>query len=269
MASLFEELGAFDRPWVDVTVRIGSAERQMLARVPSASEQDAIDAFYMDEFSRILMDNVVAKDGKISERDRVADIYRTRSKEDIVEQLIPTRSLELKERVQALTGILIGAETLRLQAIEDDEERKIEAEALDIRWKEGEDIVRKEIAEELGYEDFDLLVKRLAEVNINLKVQMTAKKNTNARFLLSSLYFRNPDGSAGEPAFKSIEEVSQFKAETIESLTAQVQAALQKGADLPLESPAGEEPGKPLLSQSISEAATPISGEPIATTPAV
>lgn len=229
MASLFEEIGALDRPFIPVTLKINGRDVAVTARRPSAREQDSLDTYQMNEYGRVITESDRSVDGNLSELERVKRIYTSRPKSDLVQQMLPTRADEIRQLAADLAGVDLGEESLKMAAM-GDEERAAYVKQRDEEMKTVVEAAKKQVAEDIDKtETMESLVDYLAQVNINIKAQLIARRNAHASFLYYVLY--RPTGDGSEPtkrAFDSPEQVqAQFTKDGIEDIFNTVAAALK------------------------------------------
>lgn len=271
MASIFEELGALDRPFCPVTINMGGKEINALARMPSAEEQDTIDEFYNQDRARILESLITEQGGLPSELTRVKFLYNARPKSDLVTQMLGARTNEITARAYELMGVDATSEAQKMLAMTEEEQKAYSAEQME-RLTEFTAQAKDLEKQDLEATDMDTLVDQLSNYNVNLKSIIQARKSLNSWSVYYSLYTdKDKDGNVIEPqrVFESAEQVRKaMQPDTIDKVVEAIREGFKETAMLPFKSPADPEPVKPSLSPSISVEATQTSGEPIATTPA-
>jgi len=265
MASFFEEIGAFDRPFVDVTVKVGGKETTLQSRLPSAQEQDSMEAYFTNEHAKALTEMTQPRNGGPCELDTMRSMYSARPDADLINQLLGTRNQEVKKKAVELSGINLLKEYVRIKALPEAEQAAAFAEN-DDKIAEFIGPAREHIAAEYEGCSHDELVEQTAQVAINIKALAKANRSLGAQYLYFTLY---RPGENPKRAFESTDQVrDQLSPETIESITQAIRAAIEKDADLPPDSPEGSAPDGRSSSPSTSAAVTTTSGEPTATTPA-
>lgn len=260
--TFFEELESLSNPWVPIKMEFNGKSLAAKIRRPTALESDAIEAFYADEYgSRILRDT--DPENANSELNRVRSIYKKNTIEDVVEQLLATRSSEIRRRTFEHVGIDIGEDALKLVSMTDDAEREaFEAErqaTLGAAMK----VVTEQVRQELLSQPFDELVETLAQVAVNFNAIKQAKRLQNAEFLSHILYDKQ-----GEKVFKNSEHARTLPEETLTSIFDAVKTAIEQSSapDLPFESAGDKEPNGQPSSSSTSGAATKTGGKRTRTT---
>jgi len=273
--SFLEELGLSDTPYVPVSLPIGVRQGkptfvEVLARRTSGYEQDAIDAAYMNTYSDILAEkSTPPADGGMSEMDRVRSIYSSRPKADIVEQVLGTRLIDVREKAAQLGGMDLEAIRDQVLEIKDDKEREAFAKAKDEQLKPFIEEAKKVLSEEIGKEPLDQLTYQLVQANVNLQVQMAARRIMNSQILYYTLFQK---GENGEPAYddkdvpKRVFEGpgspnKELRGDTLDAWMEQVTEALKKDEDVPFVSPVAPEPNGLGTSPASSEQVTPASGD--------
>ena len=257
MASVFEELLALDRPFVDFKLRLNGKEFDATARRLSAADADALDAFFADEYARLIVQNTEPN----GELDRVERIYAARPRQDLMDQILGTRAIEIQRNGLALAGI--DAKEIAKKS------KDLEGEALDAYEAELEEMLKPhveqakaEIAADYESKSTEELSKILAQVNINIKAMQDARYAQQRRTLFYTLYDADKT-----PFFTDIEFVNQLSKSTIESIVSQVDLALLVGSDLPFESPPAHEPDGQQPSPRNSAAGMKAGGKRTKTTP--
>jgi hypothetical protein len=255
MAFNFEELVALDRPWIPVTLTIASKERPFKVRRPSAADQDALEAFFSDEYARLVIEKTEPhKDGTLNELERVLHTYQTRSRPELIDQVLGTRYMDIQRR-----ALEIGGESLQNMAKEIAEllpEDRVEpekelGETLDALRAQA----REEVASEYDTKTDEELASLMAQVNINMKSINEARAKQNARQLFYMLHDENE-----ERVFPTIDDVHRLQTATINSFLEKITTALAV-ADLPFDSRDGLVLDKPSPSPSTSAEATKASGK--------
>jgi hypothetical protein len=255
MAFNFEELVALDRPWIPVTLTIASKDQAFKIRRPSAADQDALEAFFSDEYARLVIEKTDPKeDGSMNELDRVLHTYQTRSRPELLDQVLGTRYMDIQRR-----ALEIGGESLQEQAKEVAElepDARVEAEkALADELERLRTQAREEVASEYDSKSDAELATLMAQVNINMKSINEARAKQNARQLFYMLHDEN-EGRV----FPTIDDVYRLQTATINSFLEKISTALAV-ADLPFDSPDGLVLDKPSPSLSTSVEATKASGK--------
>lgn len=262
MLSVFEELLALDRPYLPLSLKFGSSERKFTIRKLNAADADALEAFFSDEYARLVIEKTEPEAGLLSELERVRQTYALRPRHDLVEQVVGTRFLDVQKR-----ALELGGEELREFASMElpfEEQQAHEAEvksrllALDAQ-------ARVEISEEYATKADEELVDLMAQVNINMKSISEARSRQNARNLYYVLYTED----SKERVFPNHEAVLQLTQDLIENLLQSISLAFSEAAlkDLPFDLPVAPERDKPLPSPSTLEAATKTSGKRTRTRP--
>lgn len=264
MASVFEEMGIFDLPFLPVQIVVKTKTVDLKARALSAEEEDQLDSIQMDEYGRLITEMTKPKaDGLISELDRVALVYSTKPDSEIAEQLVGTREPDVRKRALETSGIDFQFELDKISQIEDLAEReKYAAEqnkVYDAALKDAREALQAEI-EAQGHE---LLVAQIAQININIKALTLARKAYNSEYLFRTLYRMDEKQRAFDTAAQLRQ---QWSTEKIEEAVKAVQEAVR--TDLPFESPPEIAPSGQPSSSNTSEEVTPIGGPPTETTPA-
>lgn len=254
MASLFKELHLLDRPFVPVTITIGNKEIPVHARLPSAQEQDAIDAYYMDTYAKSIAEKLEVREGhKTSERDSLRLIYESRSKNEIIDQLIPTRQTDIESRAYELAGIDREYEIRELSrlSMSNQESFAKRAQEIDDAVAITRSQAKAEIASSYELKTVEELAQLMADVNINMKATQHASQAREADVLYYSLYHAEKKVRL----FESPEEVlEELRTETISGLTRIIRKAIAEYEDLPFVSPGDKEHVGQPSSQNVSAA---------------
>lgn len=236
MAAFFEEMEALDRPTVDVKIKIKDREFNLVARKPSYEEQDAIDQFQTTELRRLLKRaNEPDSTSGVSERDRLIQVYTSRPKHDIVTQLLPVYAMEIREIAAEKAGINVGIETLKMQDMKG-EEREAYAKEKEAELEPFVKEATEEIRKRLSDMDKAELVEQLVEMNLNLRMNMEARRTLDCELLHKVAQRREEDGTLTQ--WPSPEETRKhLRPETISEIADAVRSALF-APQRPLESPA-------------------------------
>lgn len=259
--SYFEELGVFDRPFVDVKAVLHGKEVPLQARALSAKDADAIDALQLDEYGRLLQKFTEPVDGSVNEVERVERVYAAQSHPQVVRQLLQTRGSDIEARAIEISGIDMQATMEEMRSLPDDDAREAFAKSQNEILEEARKTARAEVKHELEAQDVSDLAHTLAQVSTNVRAQIQAGQATNAAFLFYTIY--RPDTK--ERAFTSIDEVTEMLSPAkIVELADAVRRAL--ATDIPFGSQGDEEPSTPPSSQRTSKAATPAGGKRTTTT---
>lgn len=265
MSSYFEELGAFDRPFIDKVVKVGPTDVKVSIRQISAAEQDAVDAFEMNEYGRLVQEANVSTDGAPSEFARVLSVYKTRSVSEIARQLLATRNSAIRDEAAKLANIDLNAEELKMIDMTP-AERDAYVVEMDAKLQAVQKVAEDKITDEIAASDsFDNLCVRLAEINTNFKCQMKARRASNTHFLYNAM-FRPDDHS--KRVFETPDSVRALAQDTIDGFSTVVREALRGDSDLPKPSPEEPASDKPSPSPDTSEVEAPTSGDSTTGTPA-
>ena len=264
MSSLFEDAGALDCPFVDITVKVGGKDVPVTVRNPSAFESDEMDAFFANEYAKNLAEMTTSTNGKACELDTVKAIYSTKPSSEIIEQLLGTRSSDITSLALRRSGLNMVDEALKIQKMTDEEKKPYEAamqEKLDKFVEEARAEIRAEYDSVSQYD----LVERVSQVNINIKALGKSNRALAAEYLYHGLYRPGTD----QHAFDNVEQVrQQFSVETIDRLYRQFRTATtEKSTDLPIVSPEESTPDGLTPSLNTSGVVTMTSGEHTATLP--
>lgn len=252
--TFIEELEALDRPYKPFEVSISNGKLSGFARNPSYEEQDAINAFQMDEYVRLLSSYTVAKKGSISEEQKRRNIFSTRTKKELIDEIIPTIKNDIERRAYELLGLDIKEEGRKILALETDEEREAYVKEQEQKLMQCGKDAEAEYREELKGCEHKELVERLVQVNMNVNALQGSARAADAHFLFYSVYTVNADGQF-VPAFASAAQVNKFSPKALADISHAVREALRTA--LPFASqdvPAQDAPGS---SASDSEVETP------------
>jgi|SRR5579872_5592513 len=271
MASVFDELGALDRPFCNIKISLGGKDISALGRMPSAEEQDMIDHFFNEEYARILEEKLSSKDGVQSELERIRRLYNVRPKSDLVDQMLGVRTQEITKRAYDLMGVDYESEAEKMAKMSEDERTAYVHEQDEI-LKGFVKQARELEKQDLEAADFNSLVDQLSTYNINLKSVVQARRAVSTWSVYYSLYTDKDPVSgatiAPKRVFESMEAVRKnLTAETIDKIVEALREGFRETAALPFKSQVEAERAKLSQSPSTSAAATETSGEPIETTP--
>ena len=267
MSSIFEELAALDRPVVDMKLKIGKRQLDVQVQRPNALEVDAIEAYYNDEYARLIVDKTDDKhdeSGKLLECDlnQMRKIYSVRPRADLVSQLLQTRVGEIERLAVSKLDFDPSAEVRYMLELnnEDREERfalrKAELEAARVA-------AEAEIRAEYDSRSTEELAEQCSQINVNLKTIAEAQRSRESVYLY---FVVKRDGKRVFPSADAIR--AEFQPMTIASLVKQAEEAFatQSAADLPFVSPGDSEPGGPPTSPQSSVAVTKVGGKRTKTT---
>jgi hypothetical protein len=254
----FQELLNLDRPFVPVTVKVGDKEIALQARRLSAADQDAIEAYFSDEYNRLVLEYFEPQNGKQSRFDEVITVYRSRPRADLLRQILGTRFEDVQARTFQISGLDI--KEVRAELANASEERSKE---LDTVLAEAKAIAEAEIRSEYDSKSDDDLANIMASVNTNMKALTEARQRQTCRRLFYILY--DLDGKRYLP---SPEDAAQLSKDTIAQWLQAVDIAFLTNVvqDLPFGSAADPAPNGPTPSQSNSGRATKGSGKRTKTT---
>jgi len=267
MASLFKELELLDRPYIPMSIQIGGRKIDIEIRLPSAQEQDAIDAFYMDFYAKTIAEKLEIKPGrKTSERDSLRLIYESRPKADLIEQLLPTRQADIEVRAYELAGLDREEQLREIYKLAQTDPEKAQAHArwIDDTLADTRINARSEVASIYEKKTVEELARIMSDVNINLKATQLAGQAREA----DVIYYSSYGVGGNERLFESPEEVlEELRPEKISEITLAMRKALSEHEDLPFASPDDKEPNGQPSSQSGSVEATKAGGKRTKTTP--
>jgi len=260
--SYLSELGLLDRPFVSIDVTLGrSADKVRLrARALSARDQDALEALQMDEYGRLLTWFTEGTPDVEPEIERVARIYETKSKQEIVGQILPTREADVTARALQQAGINMIQEAAYMRTLPE-EEQEAYAALQNEKLENAKLETREEVRAELMAQPVEQLARTMAQVNVNLRAMTQSTRLYSNAFVFYSLYQPIKD----ERVFGSPEEVGNELTEgKVTELVSIIKRALV--TDLPFVSPVDGEPSTPPSSPSTSAAATRRGGRRTPTT---
>lgn len=243
----FDELLSLDRPEVPFTVTVSGKEVSLIARRLTAADQDALDAFYSDEYARLVIQYTDSVPGKTSELERKKKLFMNLSREKLEEQLVQTREAEIHN--ESLNVLAPEREELLQQP--DDVVRK--------RLLEVRNALTADFLETYSQNSNEEIADVLAQVAVNVRAEAEARGKRTAR----QLYYQVYEESVGQSVrfFPDPEAVLSLSQETIIAFLQAVTQAFEAPKDLPLESVADPEPDGPAPLPSISEEATEASGK--------
>lgn len=253
--SFFEELADLDRPWVDVKYTLRGKKFAGKAIRPNAAESDALEAFYADEYSRLVVK--MTEPAGSSELDKVRTIYTHVSREELIDQLVDTRAWDIQRETVKRAGIDVSKIVAEERDLSD-EERKVREDERNKLVEEVGAIVTGEIRAEYEAKASEELVETLAQININVKAQRGARKAQNAQFLFCTMHDENLNKVF--PSATAIRD--RLTSDTIEDLKSVVDRAFANSAvsDLPFVLADAPEQDGQASSPSTSEADTPDGG---------
>jgi hypothetical protein len=268
MASFFEELLEWDRPFAECEITIGGKTKKCLARRESAAQADELDSYYNDEYGRFVIKNTTSTGDRTSELERVKQVYRTRTREELLDNIMQTRIGDVKRAALKLLEIEMPEEqrVADRRAVENDPEKLAAYEkSLQELYAPLRDNAESTIRHEYDDRTNEELIDMVSEVNINMLCLTKASHNRGVKKLLYTLYTLDK-----LPLFNSLEEIESFKPDTINIMLQAVEFAflpkdMGSAADLPFVSPADPEPDGQLPSQSTSVEESTDGGPP--TTP--
>ena len=266
MASLFAEMHILDRPYIPMQVEVRGSKVDIEVRLPSGQEQDLIDAFYMNTYATLLAQKCQRQEGEaLSQRESYQAIYESKTRVDLLDQILPTRNSDTTDRASNLAGIDRVSEIRKMNQM-DESVAHAYAEQLDGRVQEFYDEALKQISSEYDQHTVEMLAQLMSDININIKVTVAARKAMNADVLYYTMY-RPLKGSETESnrvrAFDSVQELQeQFRSETIDIIMAQINEAMRKHEDIPFVSredkePAGQPPSLSTLGEGITTGGKP------------
>lgn len=263
MASIFEELGILDLPFLPVTIPVKDKTVALMARALSAEEEDELDAIQMDEYGRLITEMTKPKpDGSMSELDRIALVYGTKPDHEIAEQLVGTREPDVRKRALEISQIDFQEELAKMALMEVEADRDAYAKEQNAAYEAAIKEAKSELQDEIAGQGHENLVAQIAQININIKALTLARKAYNSEYLFRTLY-RTDEKTR---AFDTADQLrQQWSSEKIGEVVTLVQEAVR--TDLPFVSPPAVEPSGQPSSSSISEEATPTGGPPTETTP--
>jgi hypothetical protein len=257
--STFEELLALDRPFVPVTFFLNGKEINLKARRPSAADMDTLDAIHSDTWARLVIEKTEATPGKQSELEKVRVTYSLRTREELIEQLLGTRYMDIDARAVEIVGKSLDTFTQEALEIENEDERVEYLVAGKKQLDEAAEIARKEIAEDYNSRPTEDLVDLISQVNINMKALAEASLAREAARLYYLVYTEDET----TPFFPDTQAVLKLQVETVKAFAQAVERAFVKSvpADLPFDSPSDPEPSGPQPSPKSSEAVSKGSGK--------
>lgn len=265
----FEDLLTLDRPYVPFSIKMRGKNVSLLARRLTAADQDALEAYFADEYAKLVVRLTEAPAGKKSELEQIKEIYSNLTRPELIDKKIGSRSPWIHEEALKLAGLSsaqILAERQELSSSEDSEAMLAE---YDKNMEEALRIAVEQVTESYRAEydtwSSEELVEDLAKLTINIKANNEARQSQNARRLFYIVYVESPGKDSPTRFFPSEEAITQLSREAIEKLLLEVEKAFEVEASLPFELPADHEQDGPAQSQSISEEVTKDSGKPTKT----
>lgn len=251
--TIFDEIANLDRPFVPVKLNIGGKPYEFQAKRPNSLEADAIDAYYTEEYSKLIVKKTEPQNGSESELDQMRRILHTRTREEITMQLLQTRIPD----IQRLTAEKVNFNPQReLASLMDlsEEEKDSYIENRRAELEEAEKISRVEIKAEYDIREIDELIELLSQININVKALAEAQAGRNAIYVYFALHDANGDRVCPSP--ESVRE--QFQLGTISNFVKEIEGAFQRQvrADLPFVSQADSAPNGQPSSANTSEPET-------------
>lgn len=256
--SIFEELVALDRPYINFNATISGIERPFLARRLSAADQDAIEAYFSDEYARQVLTRTESVDGKPSEIERVKVTYLSRPRTDLIAQILGTRAREVNARTFTILGEDYRERATASEDIKDIDERTEVQKQLVVEIDAARVAANLEFASEYEYRTDEELADIMSQINVNYRAQTEAASRRNSRNLHYILHTLDK-----ERVFPTAESVEQLSQETIISILDASTKAFEMAVstDLPFALPAAPERDKPSSSQSNLVGATKRSGK--------
>lgn len=247
--SLFKELQLLDRPYIPMSIHIGGRDVKVRVRLPSAQEQDAIDAFYMDTYAKTIAEKLEIRHGrKTSERDSLRLIYEARTKAELIDQLIPTRQADIESRAYELAGIDRDYELRELMRLSSSEPERFteRAQQIDDAIAITQPQAREEVARSYEDKSVEELARLMADININMKATTSASQAREADVLYYSMY----DETGKQHMFESPEEVlEELRPDKITEIMRAIRKSIKEYEDIPFVSPGDSAPdGQPSLS---------------------
>lgn len=261
--TIFEELASLDRPIVDFSFPINGKVMQLKARRLNAMEQDAMDAFYSDEYARLIIEKTESREGSKSELEQMKGIYATQTREALTAQLLETRAADVERIALESVGFNLESEMASIGTLPDGE-REAYIEKRRVEVAEARKGARQEIQAEYDVRPLEELVDLISQMNVNVKAITEAQVSKATMFL----YYALIDDS-GKRICPSIEKVREsFTTSTILNMVKEVDRAfvLQSAPDLPFVSPDDNTHDGQPSSSGTSEAVTKTGGKRTKTT---
>lgn len=259
MSTIFEELANLDRPLVDVNLLIGGVAKTLKARRPNALDADAIEAYYSDEYARLIVaktERPADKPDVLCELEQMRLIYAGRTKEELIGQLLQTREDDIQRLAFEKAQFDVQAE-LKLMLDRTDEEKEAYLAERREQVKAAIAEASAEIRSEYEAREFEELVDLISQVNVNVKAIGEAQSSKAAMYLYYVLCDEN--GKQICPSAESVK--SRFTIETIRRLVKEINSAflLQSAPDLPFVSQGDDAPGgQPTSQEKSPQAQTPL-----------
>lgn len=259
MSSVFEEIANLDRPFVKCMLNFGGKLHEFVVRRPNALEADAIEAYYSDEYAKLIVKYTdPTEDGRPNELQQMRNVLGNATTEAVIAQLMGTR----KEDVQryAVSKLDFDPATEAAATLEmTPEEQEAHVAKRREEFKAAHEAATVEVRAE--YENLDRadLVETLAQINLNMKCLMEAGQAREAIFVYLTLYSVNAETNEEERVCPSADAVREkFTKTTIryfyENITAAFALAVRR--DLPFVSPDEGTPSGQPTSANTSEPAT-------------
>jgi hypothetical protein len=256
--TIFEELLSFDRPYIPVTLKIGEHEVKCLARKPSSEEEDKLDALEGDKYGEAIIKATTPVEGEVCELRRVKNIYLTRSKVEVLGQLLGTRQSDIQKRALELADINAATVMEAKKNLDDEGAKAYDAdltEKLKGHWK----TALEEIEAEYDDKDFGELCDLMSQINVNMTALAEAGRAKSAARLHFQVFTEDK-----ERVFPDIEKIFSLSSDTIRDLGQTVQIALLRASvpNLPFVLPVEAEPDAQPSSPSDSAADSTDGGTP-------
>jgi len=186
--SVFEEIANLDRPFVKCNLSLGGELKEFQVKRPNALEADAIDAYYSDEYAKLIVKYTdPTENGTPNELDQMRNVLKNATTEAIINQLMQTRRDDVQRG--AMTKLDFDPAKEVSEALNmSEEERETYITERRAQFAAAHEAATSEVRAE--YENLDKadLVETLSNVNLNMKCLMEAGVARQAMFVYLTLH---------------------------------------------------------------------------------